>query len=453
MGAIDQLNVRVSFKARGATRKFDPSYEATAYGRAFQGISERPYARRIAWAYRKVHDVDSPGLEDTIYEEIFLKQDEVFTAEQELPWYLSEFFLTLKASKMPSASIYQITIKGCRDHLFYKLEQLDSSGDLRLMHSPFFQKAPPPEFPAQEPEKVRGLADTLLFLAPSIHKLNDDESLIELIGWFDINLRCRITDVLKDSLELNLRASVGRRRCISVPPKNREVLVVSPNVRQAVAALSEVWQNPLAKSALISAWTGSGKEVLVDLLTDAALVPPEHRINVSAPQARNFDGFRARVSRRYRPSARMVVFVDEIHHQGVQELRSGLLRLMETDRFEKTDGDVVDCDTFLYVLAASIPPDKLRSLPPIDLWTRIEYMVQLRHPLLVADEETREDTLREYFKLFWSQQRKVRGHLQASPVVDSIVEVLLTDQTAEGLSLAFSDALGSPLIPLVSIRT
>ena len=156
-----------------------------------------------------------------------------------------------------------------------------------------------------------------------------------------------------------------------------------------------------------------------------------------------------------RISRHSVLFLDEIHHPEAQTLRSGLLRSMETDRI--ADGKVeVDTDLLTYLFAASKSPKQLREMHPFDFWTRIEYNIVLHHPLRLDERRERNDALRQYFCLFW---RKTAEKWLKTAKEDNddetkrYAEFLESEEALLDISNAFVDVLGSPLIPMISIRT
>ena len=105
----------------------------------------------------------------------------------------------------------------------------------------------------------------------------------------------------------------------------------------------------------------------------------------------------------------------------------------------------------LILLAASIPPSKLSTLKPPDLWTRVEHRVVLRHPLWLEEEAQRQAVLRQYFCRF------CRDELDKLEKKGWAGEPLFSDsrreETLSHLPNSFAKILDSPLIPLVSIRT
>ncbi len=454
MTVDNKLSLTVTFHADGVTRKFSSSYKDTQFGLAIQKIAEQnnKFAKHLANAFGKIHNIKSSHLKNVLIKYVFNKLDERF-GEQRVPWYLSEFYTSLKAAHESGHYLrYSIIVKACREYYFYALEGEKKNGGLQLIHSPFFQKATPPTCPKEEVEKVRGLADTILFLAPQLLQYAEEKSLIGFISWFEIKLRCTVLQNDADSLTLMIDPEICSGKYISLPPENKPILLASPNFRNAILNLSEAWLNPTAKSILLSAWTGSGKEVLVDLLTAAMRIDKKERINVSASAIGTFQNLRDIIVKHFVPKQRTILFLDEIHHDAAKDLRSGLLRLMETNELEKDTEESLDCKPILYVFAASWPPEKIRrTLNPLDLWTRIEYTVKLCHPLLIENSGERKEILKEYFLLFWAIQMREWEKSINNDTIHTI-KTFLDKRLVDQLSKRFVKELGSPLIPLISIR-
>ncbi len=524
----DTLSIKIAFDGDKVTREFISSYKNTQFGQALNKISKKSnFATSLATALGKIHSME-PSLVEKILQKNVFSSDDIFKA-QPVPWYLSEFFTKLKKSQGNSSNC-SITVKACREHYFYTLAEITNNEESRLLHAPFFHRMPPPTNPKEQMDKVRGLADTILFLAPHLPNNNID-NLIDFISWFKIKLQCEILQngASGNSFLLKINPDIDNNKYIELPGK-KKILVASPNIRNAIANLCEVWLNPTAKSVLLSASPGSGKERLVHLLKDAMSVNKEiNHIDISASAIGKFQnlrdiiiqkcfeetlvevslndnvksdslkelpdevrnklrynktkkalGFKGPMSKTERDKLlklklssdvsyqeavnklfqqslilqqRTILFLDEIHHDAAHDIRSGLLRFMETGGFEKESGEKFDCKLILYVLAASLPPEDLRTLvKPQDLWTRIEYTVKYLHPLRIEDAKERKMILKEYFHLFWKNQE---DEWKAQETLDIYKKIrnFTAENVYNDLAKLFVDELGSPLIPLISIRT
>lgn len=458
--------MNVTFNGKRVEREFEPSYKSTRFGQDFLTICNTPnFTRDLASAFGEVHNIQAPNLlsrlQGIFSESIFEGNGKIFD-KQPVPWYLAEFLVALKNNSTPEtdgSAQYSIRVKACKRHYFYSIERKrQDSGVYELIYFPFFQLTPPPES-SEDVENTRGLADTLLFLAPSIVKAKK-EALLASIAWFDIELDCRVLSRSKSgNLRLSITPKVCTSRKISLAPGHHKVLVSSPNVRDAIEKLAEAWTNPTAKSVLISAGSGSGKQVLVDLLTDAMCVDrKKERLDISAPSIQEFE------KQVEQPMAKMVdsldskrdrilIFFDEIHHNAAADMRSSLLKLIAGNTL--STGKKLDCNP-IYVLAASLPPKEIRLKSPPDLWTRIEYWVQVRHPLLVKNDEERSEVLMDYFSLFWDRQvEEWEERIHGGPG-DRLTMLLSRTghptPLAAQLAKVFVEVLGSPLIPVLSMR-
>ncbi len=391
---------------------------------------------------------------------------EIFQQPQGVPWYLDAIGRELFKNGKKQ---YRLQVKACEGFLFIRL-WVRKAGEWTLLLRPFFHVSELParrdSDPKRQVEARRGLADTILFIAPELRKTGAT-NIRELFNWCNIDIETSCVDSTSDELVLsftpkatlyNTDVQEGKKsfEIVDLNGSNIPILIASRNVRTAIKELAEVWHNPIPRSVLLSAWTGSGKEVLKSLFVYSCRVPQERVIEFAAPELaassdrwkRIVDEFRTRrlfTKRNKTISQHSVLFMDEIHHPEVAKLRSGLLRSMETDRiaFEK---DEVDTKRLTYLFAASKSPQELKTVPPPDFWTRIEYNVVMHHPLLLDKRVERDDALRQYFCLFWRKTAEKRRD-------ESPQYVGFLQSNVEEISKTFVDVLGSPLIPMISMRT
>lgn len=244
--------------------------------------------------------------------------------------------------------------------------------------------------------------------------------------------------------------------------KEEQILLASDAVCRAYESLTEVWNDRTAKSVLIIAPPGSGKELLAESIhhfqqfkggayVRYALSPSMHELNEAAlfgrdlrtlfePSAASIepeyiDALKKRnseLARTYLETAawfekgearpdenedlpqamtdglifrarKGVLFLDEID-KVPEQTRSGLLRLLENDEFAVAGTSIVlklERRRPTYVFAGSLPRRKMCALHPPDFWTRISHVVEMEHPLDFNDQAERMIVAQEYFCFFW----------------------------------------------------
>ncbi len=456
----------------GVERHIDQPFGDPQFGGAIRRIigENGAFIGHFTEALATIHKrpEDQRYLQELISE--LLEKAEYYFGPQKVHWYWNEFYTTLKQAHVSGRyTRFSIQIKACKERYLYTLAGLESQGDKNdkwvLLHEPFFKKSPPPR-PGEHAraEDIRGLADTLFFLAPVLLNIPSLDAMISFLSWFDLRLICTVSPNSNEfnQLQLNINPEISETKCISLPPSNQLVLTSSPNVRDALENLAEVWLHQKAKSVLISAAPGSGKEVFIRFLEDALRLESINIIEASAAAIGSYNSLVADLLEDRLPksrdqdseieSHRVMLILDEIHHDAAKDLRAGLLRLMEIDKLRSRGGTSLQCDNILYVFAASRTPEELRTLPPPDLWTRIEHTVILRHPLhLNVNDGDRREILIDYFILFWkAYKRKIIFPLTEK---ESAPELLIElDYFVTLLAEEFAAQLSSPLIPLVSLR-
>ena len=209
------------------------------------------------------------------------------------------------------------------------------------------------------------------------------------------------------------------------------VLLRSSAVCRAFHAMSEVWNDPTAKSVVISAPPGSGKELLAKSVYEfretkgafrafqlSATCAEENQRSLfyrdlrlksvrkdvarlqedrsGAARFESTDGlvFQAR---------RGVLFLDEID-KVAETTRADLLRLLENDDAVLYGHPVVvplRSEVPVYVFAGSKPKEEMSRLSPADFWTRISHLVTMDHPLGLSDPNDVSEVVEDYFHMFW----------------------------------------------------
>jgi hypothetical protein len=419
----------------------------------------------------------------SIIDKVLQNDFELFLNPERMPWYLDIIAQRIIDNK----GTYHIHYKACRDFSYFDV----SSAKGKMLLSPFFHKAPS--------DIISGLADTLLFLAPNLSDITkpfDADIIKDAIDWFSLDLHTEPVKLLKrlrslTQYELNVHATVDwdssdvkeKKKSIKIyksdgkEKKEKEVIVSSKNIREAIGHLSEAWHNPSSSSIVLCAGTGSGKDVLQDVLTYALSVNNVKTIPFAAPKLTTRQIFhellqdkfisKERGSKEYNFKYMPLLFLDEIHHPSAQDLREELLRVLETKEIN-VDGARVNCAGVRYLFAASQLPAKLRTHYPPDFWTRIEYTVVMRHPLDLESRNEINETLQQFFCKFWREAaEKQRERIakdqpkrrrprtttdQMSEILNSLCPKSGDEATLEVLAEAFAVALDSPLIPLISVR-
>jgi Sigma-54 interaction domain len=424
----------------------------------------------------------------TLIDKVPRKDFALYTEPQPMPWYLDVIAQTI----INERGAYKIHYKACRDYSYFvvnKPKPRSKNGNLVL--PPFFHEAP---------EKIEsGNADALLFLSPYLSDIiegragSDDKPrrhwVREAIDWFRLELNIRSVRHSGTRYELDVQATVDwddspvkedQKSITILKPdgKSDGVIVSSKNVREAIASLSEAWHNPSARSIVLCAGTGSGKEVLRDVLTYALSLRNVKTIPLAAPELTTGQIFTELnkteflntkpVKKEWGLRNGPLLFIDEIHHPSAQGLREQLLRVLEekkiTAAISKSKLKTINCEKLRYLFAASELPEKLRTHYPPDFWTRIEYNVVMHHPLGLETRDEINETLQQFFCKFWRKvardQRTIAdqskgkwpGANTAAEQIGDIVEDLSGREAVKILADAFADALDSPLIPLISIR-
>lgn len=474
----DELMLTVTFGREGAKRSFgEEAFGPSAPGAPAIELLQDPLLRKgLAQAWAQVHGREAHALEQALTN-IAEEGVEFFTQPAPLQAYWADLFHTVQRGRH-GLRRYVLRVKACRSHYFYILSHDEASGQTELLRPPFFESSAPPGADEGAVEKLRGVGDTVLFLAPALTqiraKLHDSDAeskLVHLLSWFDIKLTCTVLETPPGSLTLRVEPDLGAT-APDVRLGKLRILMASPNFRNAVAALSEVWLNPHARTVLLCAWTGSGKEVLVDLLAEALRI--RRRINTSAAALGKFEALSNRLEKASEtlllrdstgtgsPSSdKTLLFIDEVHHEAAADLRPGLLRLLSADRLETASGREFLCEAILYVLAASESPDSLRTrVAPKDLWTRMEHTVKYKHPFYLDSEEERQEVLRQYFRFFW-ELREEKFKAAAKEVDPDALSIVLTEpgsgaldckSVAQALENSLVATLRPELLPLLSVR-
>jgi hypothetical protein len=243
-----------------------------------------------------------------------------------------------------------------------------------------------------------------------------------------------IVVVLRDRAEIVEYIKGAICGCIPVPgrydrkerrdePKgvnSPEVVVSSPVVSEALARLSLIWQDPCAKSVLISSPSGSGKEILASSIpygngrkTEGLQLLSMATDDQTDLERRLYGYQRADGSIEgglIAQASGSAIFLDEIHQPEKNKegsARGSLLRTLEAGTyFPKGSLRPEKVDKVLFVMATSKAIEELAEYKPIDFWTRVTHALRIPHPLdfVPRDGDERgsmENVVEDFFKFFW----------------------------------------------------
>lgn len=203
--------------------------------------------------------------------------------------------------------------------------------------------------------------------------------------------------------------------------KTPEIVVKSPNVIKALKNLSQVWQDRFAKSVLISAPPGSGKEQFAGSIPYGTGRINETSDMISISLASGIQGDLERLlygtqdehgNRRdglIEKAKNSVLFLDEVHHPDKRAgIRASLLRPLESEEYIPCgDTEPKKVENVLFVLATSKPLksiEKVRGLadiPPRDFWTRMTHVIKIKHPFEGIYGSSLTDIINGFFRFFW----------------------------------------------------
>lgn len=193
-----------------------------------------------------------------------------------------------------------------------------------------------------------------------------------------------------------------------------EVVVSSPVVGAALAKLTSIWQDPHAKSVLISSPPGSGKEVFANSIP-VGNGRPADRVNSLSMASDDQDALERQLYGFAHPdgsiqdgliakSANAALFLDEIHQpekMRVSSARASLLRTLEAGVYYPQESTINrEVGNVLWIMATSKTLSQLGQFKPIDFWTRMTHALEIPHPLKVK-KATCHDIVADFFRLFW----------------------------------------------------
>ncbi|OQX51042.1 MAG: hypothetical protein B5M53_11410 [Candidatus Cloacimonas sp. 4484_209] len=224
--------------------------------------------------------------------------------------------------------------------------------------------------------------------------------------------------------------------CIPIPGKPKqgklgedylvptpEVVITSPNVVKTLESLTKIWEDRFARSVLISAPPGSGKEILANSIPFGNGRPTNNFLTISMATA-DIESIAKQLFGAYRDSGLIeegliakakgsALFLDEVHYpEDNPIIRASLLRPLETGEYYPIGSNKPEkVQDVLFILATSKPLTgatqgrSLSEIPPKDFWTRMTYVLQVKHPLDYDEDENvnfpKEQVIQYFYRFFW----------------------------------------------------
>jgi hypothetical protein len=267
-------------------------------------------------------------------------------------------------------------------------------------------------------------------------------------------------------------------------------LLSSDHYCEAIYELTEVLNDPTAKSVLLIAPPGSGKEKLSDFAfhckdrmtssgnfiattlaglnaVEAAKLLFSYHSEVPfnpdtyVPGNNNRDGlvFQA---------VKGALFIDEIDKTD-KSIRDLLLRLLESGDVTVPESSIIiklGKAVPLYIFAGSLNRSLMFQLGPPDFWTRISHVIEIAHPLGIDDIDKSKQVIKDYLWMFWCLHVKdfmnknigktSADNPYAGPLIDfykNLYVFLLKREVLNFATEVLAEELSGRGKPLVSIRT
>lgn len=251
--------------------------------------------------------------------------------------------------------------------------------------------------------------------------------------------RTHVQITLRDHVKVEDYAKGRVCGCIPLPGKggkerknepsgvnSPEVVVTSPVVEDALEELSRIWQDPFAKSVLISAPPGAGKEVFASSIPygngrrtenfqSLSMASGEQKslelqlYGCERPDGSVAEGLLAK-------AAKSALFLDEVH-QTSAITRASLLRPLEADEyFPVQSNKKQEVNDVLFVMATSKLLEELKQFEPPDFWTRMTHAVHVKHPLDFTPSNggpTLVEVIAKFFNCFWWD--RTEKHYRTTP--------------------------------------
>lgn len=321
---------------------------------------------------------------------------------------------------------------------------------------------------------------------------------------YEWSLKCTIEtepEVLQNKL-LKTKKLINPLDFIEIPTFGNEhdgipQLLSSDNYCEAIYELMEILNDPTAKSVLLIAPPGSGKEKLAEFAfhcrenkkrgryiatTFAGLTANE--VSKLLFSVTSIDDFNGKTDLEKKDKLKTyeskekdglllraldgALFIDEID-KADKSVRNLLLRVLES-------GEITDPETSriinikkrmpLYIFSGSMSRKNMFQEPPPDFWTRISHIIEVSHPLAIDDIDKSKKVVKDYLWMFWTLHVKEFMNNQGliadsensltKPLVNynlQLLNFLLDERIINFVCEILSDEISGRGKPLVSIRT
>jgi hypothetical protein len=265
-------------------------------------------------------------------------------------------------------------------------------------------------------------------------------------------------------------------------------LLASDNYCEAIYELMEILNDPTAKSVLLVAPPGSGKEKLAEFVFHCResekrgefIATTLAGLNATEVSKLLFSCSKSSIKSKIenlkpRPNDGLILraldgalFIDEIDKTD-KSVRDLLLRVLES-------GEITDPETSiiinigkrrpLYIFSGSMSRKNMFQEAPPDFWTRISHIIEVSHPLAIDDIDKSKKVVKDYLWMFWSQHvidfmKKRRlivdnKNMLTKPLINfnlALFKFLLDERTIDFACEILSEEISGRGKPLVSIRT
>lgn len=405
--------------------------------------------------------------------------EELFTKPGLLPWHWKILLSRLADKETRSRLRCQAVFRYILGYAYYEISDTDGTLVAPPKFEPFdrenwlttFVKEPEGAILSTEPgirEKLRGIGDLALALAgltKAIDPFDDFTVITDLQRKNDRDVEWAVEfEAFQNSQNkqyvLTIPFEAERASGHTVPHKrdSQKVLIPSRKVAEGFEKLANLWHTPGFATFMLSAPPGSGKEVMLKAMCSGLdmdfkpVVLGGQKVESIAESlfgSRSKPGLLSHYRKEKKDARSTLLFFDEVDKCDPAH-RSMLLRVVESrDYFDGDKGEVCELSKQLHFgFAGSEALAKSRLRDPIDFWTRIEYSLQLDHPLEDAwrelhqlkEERYERAVLAHYFRYFWTEIcRSASDHQGISSYERALVGCLNEEDPKSELTKQFLD--------------